>query len=228
MCTARSAPSSCRCCPARRRRNDPRAPRRRRGSPARPSDHRDLEIGGGLADEVKAASGASPMSCYQCAKCSSGCPVADRGDLKPHELVRLVQTDQRGAVLASRFIWECTSCHTCITRCPQKVDIPAMNDALRAISLAEGAGCGGHGRPGVQRGVPEQRPQARAGVRARADGGLQAAQQAAVRRCRQGAQRCSPRASCRCVGLASRGRKDREELFRRAVAAAAAEQDGDS
>ena len=39
------------------------------------------EIGGGLALEVKAASGASPMSCYQCAKCSSGCPVADRGDI---------------------------------------------------------------------------------------------------------------------------------------------------
>jgi heterodisulfide reductase subunit C len=97
-----------------------------------------FEIGGGLAQEVKAASGASPMSCYQCAKCSSGCPVADRGDLKPHELVRLVQTGQRGPVLSSRFIWECTSCHTCITRCPQQVDIPAMNDALRAISANEG------------------------------------------------------------------------------------------
>ncbi len=106
-----------------------------------------FEIGGGLADEVKAASGASPMSCYQCAKCSSGCPVADRGDLKPHELVRLVQTGQRGTVLASRFIWECTSCHTCITRCPQRVDIPAMNDALRAISVDEGAAAAGTAVP---------------------------------------------------------------------------------
>ena len=104
-------------------------------------------IGSGLADEVKAASGASPMSCYQCAKCSSGCPVANRGDLKPHELVRLVQTDQRGAALSSRFLWECTSCHTCITRCPQKVDIPAMNDALRALSLDEGVAAAGTAVP---------------------------------------------------------------------------------
>ena len=104
-------------------------------------------IGSGLADEVKAASGASPMSCYQCAKCSSGCPVADRGDLKPHELVRLVQIDQRGAALSSRFLWECTSCHTCITRCPQKVDIPAMNDALRALSLHEGVAAAGTAVP---------------------------------------------------------------------------------
>jgi heterodisulfide reductase subunit C len=91
---------------------------------------------GGMVGEVKAHSGASPMSCFQCAKCSSGCPVASRADLKPHEVVRMVQLDQREAVLASRFIWECTSCQTCSTRCPQQVDPAAMNDALRAMSRA--------------------------------------------------------------------------------------------
>jgi heterodisulfide reductase subunit C len=100
------------------------------------------EVGGRLGAEVKARSGAAPMSCYQCAKCSSGCPVAGRADLKPHELVRLVQMNQREAALMSRFIWECTSCQTCVTRCPQKVDIPAMNDALRAMSASEGVAAG--------------------------------------------------------------------------------------
>jgi heterodisulfide reductase subunit C2 len=95
-------------------------------------------IGGALAQEVQTRSGASPMSCYQCAKCSSGCPVAARGGLKPHELVRMVQLDQREVVLSSGFIWECTSCQTCVTRCPQKVDIAAMNDALRSMSVAAG------------------------------------------------------------------------------------------
>jgi heterodisulfide reductase subunit C len=95
-------------------------------------------VGGGLAGEVTARSGALPMNCYQCSKCSSGCPVASRADLKPHELVRMVQMDQRETVLSSRFIWECTSCQTCTTRCPQNVDIAAMNDALRAMSLAAG------------------------------------------------------------------------------------------
>ena len=98
----------------------------------------EIEDVGGMVGEVKARSGASPMSCFQCAKCSSGCPVAARADLKPHEVVRMVQMDQRGAVLASRFIWECTSCQTCSTRCPQQVDPAAMNDALRAMSRAEG------------------------------------------------------------------------------------------
>ena len=76
--------------------------------------------------------------CFQCTKCSSGCPVAARSDLKPHEVVRLIQFDQRAEALASRFIWECTSCQTCTTRCPQKVDIAALNDELRILSRAAG------------------------------------------------------------------------------------------
>ena len=76
--------------------------------------------------------------CFQCSKCSSGCPVAARSDLKPHEVVRLIQFDQREEALASRFIWECTSCQTCTTRCPQKVDIAALNDELRILSRAAG------------------------------------------------------------------------------------------
>lgn len=87
-----------------------------------------------FANEVERASGANLAACLQCGKCSSGCPVAARSNLRPHVLVRLVQLGQRDEVLASRFIWECTSCQTCITRCPQKVDVAAMNDALRRMS----------------------------------------------------------------------------------------------
>jgi heterodisulfide reductase subunit C len=118
-----------------------------RGNPMTEATMRLERVGGGLAREVKARSGASPMSCLQCAKCTSGCPVAARADVKPHELVRLVQMDQRRAVLESRSIWECTSCQTCVTRCPQKVDIAAMNDALRGMSRAAGMAAPGTAVP---------------------------------------------------------------------------------
>jgi heterodisulfide reductase subunit C len=98
----------------------------------------EIGTGGGLAREIAARSGTQPMRCLQCAKCSSGCPVAARADLKPHELVRMVQMDLADVALSSRLIWECTSCQTCATRCPQNVDIAAMNDALRAMSRAAG------------------------------------------------------------------------------------------
>jgi heterodisulfide reductase subunit C len=78
----------------------------------------------------------SLLRCYQCQKCSSGCPIAGASDLKPHELVRLVQLDLRDQALRSRFIWECTSCQTCATRCPQGVELPAAIDALRREARA--------------------------------------------------------------------------------------------
>jgi heterodisulfide reductase subunit C/quinone-modifying oxidoreductase subunit QmoC len=79
-------------------------------------------------------------ACLQCRKCTSGCPVAARVDIKPHELLRLVQLGQLDEALASRLVWECTSCQTCFTRCPQKVNIAALNDSLRRIGLTRGRG----------------------------------------------------------------------------------------
>ena len=90
-----------------------------------------------LAQQAQQA-GANVLSCYQCRKCTAGCPVAGRADIKPHELVRMVQLGQRDTALACQSIWECTSCQTCITRCPQKVDIAALNDLLRRMSRASG------------------------------------------------------------------------------------------
>jgi heterodisulfide reductase subunit C2 len=84
--------------------------------------------------EVEERSHANLNACLQCKKCTSGCPVAGRADFKAHELVRLTQLGQRDTVLQSRMIWECTSCQTCATRCPQNVSIAAMNDTLRMMS----------------------------------------------------------------------------------------------
>jgi len=77
-------------------------------------------------------------NCYQCGKCTAGCPVAARMDLAPNQIIRTVQLGQTETALRSRAIWECVSCQTCSTRCPKEVDCAAVMDALREISLAEG------------------------------------------------------------------------------------------
>jgi heterodisulfide reductase subunit C2 len=97
----------------------------------------DLSAANDFTSEVEAASGANVLACLQCRKCTSGCPVAGRSDFRPHEMVLMVLLGQKEPLLRSRMIWECTSCHTCATRCPQKVDIAAMVDALRQISRQE-------------------------------------------------------------------------------------------
>jgi heterodisulfide reductase subunit C len=82
--------------------------------------------------------GATISQCFQCHKCSSGCPIAASSDVRPDEVVRLAQLGARKELLSSRFIWECTSCGTCRSRCPQDVDLPAANDALRRLSRESG------------------------------------------------------------------------------------------
>jgi len=74
------------------------------------------------------------LSCYQCKKCSSGCPMERDSDLHPHQIVRLTQIGRRKEALGSKGIWMCMSCQTCVTRCPMDVNTPALIDALRAMA----------------------------------------------------------------------------------------------
>jgi len=91
-----------------------------------------------FAQEVERAGGGAVAECYQCGKCSAGCPVAAFMDLLPHQVVRCVQLGIRDEVLKSRTIWVCASCQTCTTRCPKEFEIARLMDILREISLREG------------------------------------------------------------------------------------------
>jgi heterodisulfide reductase subunit C len=78
------------------------------------------------------------FSCYQCYKCSAGCPVAFAMDLLPHQIIRAVLLLQKGKALSSRTIWICASCETCTTRCPNGIDIAKVMDVLRQIQVESG------------------------------------------------------------------------------------------
>jgi heterodisulfide reductase subunit C2 len=92
-----------------------------------------------LAIAVRERSAVAVEKCYQCGKCSAGCPVASFMDLTPRQIMRAIQLGQQDLALRSSTIWLCASCHTCSTRCPMEIDVAAVMDALRAIALAERA-----------------------------------------------------------------------------------------
>ena len=75
--------------------------------------------------------------CYQCGKCSAGCPMADKMDLLPNRLVRLVQRGNIERAARSKAVWLCVSCLTCAARCPKSVDCAAVMDALRQVAVEE-------------------------------------------------------------------------------------------
>jgi heterodisulfide reductase subunit C len=88
-----------------------------------------------LIERVETLSGQQLSSCYQCGRCSAGCPVIEEMDIVPSEAIRLLQLGQIEDVLNSRTIWVCASCLQCASRCPRGVEFSNICDALRAIVL---------------------------------------------------------------------------------------------
>ena len=76
--------------------------------------------------------------CYQCGKCTAGCPMAAGMDIPPTRLIRLLQLGRAEAALRAQSIWQCVSCQTCSTRCPKSVDCAGVMDALRQLSVERG------------------------------------------------------------------------------------------
>ncbi len=88
--------------------------------------------------EVARASGVNLQACYQCQKCSAGCPVADAMDFLPNQVLRHIQYGHRERVLGSKTIWICASCYTCSVRCPNDIDIAKIMDTLRHLAIRSG------------------------------------------------------------------------------------------
>lgn len=98
-----------------------------------------------FSDLLQASSGVDINVCYQCRKCVSGCPVAYAMDHTPAQLLHAARLGLKDLVLGSSTIWLCASCETCVTRCPQDLDLVKVMDSLRAMAL----------RAGVKPKVPE-------------------------------------------------------------------------
>ena len=85
-------------------------------------------------ETVQSRSGEKPSRCYQCRKCTNGCPLAFAMDLKPNQVMRAIQLGLEDEILRSSTIWVCASCQTCTTRCPNDIDIAHVMDSLRQLS----------------------------------------------------------------------------------------------
>ena len=91
-----------------------------------------------LRKRVEELSGQKVSACFQCEKCTNGCPVTFAMDIPPHKLIRLIHLGLQERVLSSDTIWVCASCETCTTRCPNGIDIAHIMDTLRQISQQDG------------------------------------------------------------------------------------------
>ncbi|MEM3696238.1 MAG: 4Fe-4S dicluster domain-containing protein [Candidatus Bathyarchaeia archaeon] len=75
------------------------------------------------------------VNCFQCMKCTSGCTALKLLELKPHEIVKLVNLGFVDELTASDIIWTCATCLKCVERCPQKASPYHVIIALRNLAV---------------------------------------------------------------------------------------------
>lgn len=79
-----------------------------------------------------------PNKCFECAKCTSGCPAMKLLELHPHEVMGMVNLGLIDELIKSDVIWCCVTCLKCQERCPQRVSPVETILALRNLAVAKG------------------------------------------------------------------------------------------
>ena len=83
--------------------------------------------------------GGNALGCFLCGSCTAGCPVNEIDDsYNPRKLMRMLLLNMKDEVLASKELWKCSQCHTCVAHCPQDVRFADVVRALREMAVAGG------------------------------------------------------------------------------------------
>ena len=85
--------------------------------------------------KVEELSGQKLLACYQCGKCSAGCPAAPEMDILPNQVIRYAQLGLKDELLSAKSVWVCASCYTCNVRCPKGIKIAEVMEAVRQVLL---------------------------------------------------------------------------------------------
>jgi heterodisulfide reductase subunit C len=79
-----------------------------------------------FAEAIRDATGEDVRRCYQCAKCTAGCPNA------------FAQLGLKDIVLRASAIWLCVGCETCTARCPRDIDVARVMKGFCEMAVREG------------------------------------------------------------------------------------------
>ena len=85
--------------------------------------------------KIEELSGQKLLTCYQCGKCSAGCPAVAEMDILPNQVIRYAQLGLKDELLAAKSVWVCASCYTCNVRCPKGIKIAEVMEAVRQVLL---------------------------------------------------------------------------------------------
>ena len=91
-----------------------------------------------FAQSVVDAGGKTLDLCYQCGTCTGSCPSGRTTAFRTRQLIRKAQLGLKDDILPSEDLWMCTTCYSCVERCPRDVDIVDIIILMRNMAVQKG------------------------------------------------------------------------------------------
>ena len=88
--------------------------------------------------EAVKAEGERINLCFQCGVCTGSCPSGRRTAFRTRQIIRKAILGLRDKVLQDPNLWLCTTCYTCVERCPRGVDPAEVILTLRRLAVQAG------------------------------------------------------------------------------------------
>jgi heterodisulfide reductase subunit D len=90
-----------------------------------------------LAKRVREECGENVYLCYQCERCSSGCPTVPAMRYRPAQMMRLAQFGLEDTLATDASIWRCVGCDTCTEHCPHNLSVRRLVEVMRQHVMQE-------------------------------------------------------------------------------------------
>ena len=90
-----------------------------------------------MAKFIREECGENVYLCYQCEKCSSGCPTVTAMRYRPAQMMRLAQFGLDDMLATDASIWRCLGCDTCTAHCPHNLSVRRLVEVMRQHVMQE-------------------------------------------------------------------------------------------
>jgi heterodisulfide reductase subunit D len=90
-----------------------------------------------MARLIREECGENVYLCYQCERCSSGCPTVSAMRYRPAQMMRLAQFGLGDRLATDASIWRCLSCDTCTAHCPHDLSVRRLVEVMRQHVMQE-------------------------------------------------------------------------------------------
>ena len=91
-----------------------------------------------FVDEIVKSGADRIRTCIQCGTCSSVCPSGRQTAFRTRELIRKALLGLKDEVLSSSDLWLCSTCYTCLERCPRQIKVTDAILIMRNMAVDHG------------------------------------------------------------------------------------------